>query len=532
MVFLGTQFASNAIWVSYLQYDRVTSCMSQESTFDMKAHGAEITDICVVDRPESTTLVACCGRDRMVQLLRQRAEKLELIQTFDDHVGSITQLLFLEGGGKLLSCSSDRTIVIRQLVSREDTGAVMVAYVPVRTLVLKSTPVSMAQIPGEAANLVVSTLDRQIQEFDLLTGRSIQTFRASDQASTDSVVMDALVLWGHPNASQVPTLLAGVASTDKTIRLYVYENLSLLTREHGHTEGVSGVALIEVNTSDPDGNTKATLVSTGMDGTIMIWDVAARSHAPFEGIVHTDSQSESTPVKEPTAVKDPLRRILSKSELSEFFKTPNSEGSTPVGQRAVNRSPPRLRKKTSRYTLANQPPSIKTPALPNQHRSPTDSLADSSELKGRRDRSITPPGPKPARPQRPSFGARSRTKSAGTVSEFSSIDLTTEQVCRVLRAYRKKFSTSSEKMRAENAREMEDELELTIQAVGGRARRQQAATEAMVGDPVEQYLEKQGQMNDERVAVGVAELTKFDGQADVSTERKEQPPAVDLVGEG
>lgn len=530
--FLGPQFAPEHYLAYGLQYVRVTNCMSQESTFDMKAHGAEMTDMCVANRPDSTTLVACCGRDRMVQLLRQRGDKLELIQTFDDHVGSVTRLLFLEGGEKLLSCSSDRTIVIRQLLSREDAGTVLVAYVHVRTLILKSSPVSMARIPGETDNLVVSTLDRHIQVFDLLTGRIIQTFRSSDQEGTDSVVMDALVLWGHPNASQIPTLLAGVASTDKTIRLYVYENLSLLTREHGHTEGVSGVALLEANTSDPDGLTQATLVSTGMDGTIMIWDVAARSHALLEGMEFTDPQSESTPVKEPTAVKTPLRRVLSKSELSDFFKISNSEGSTPAGQRTFNRSPPRLRKKTSRYTLASQPPSLEAPPVPSQRRSPTASLADSAALKGLRDRSITPPSPKPARPRRPSFDARSRTKSAGNVSEFSSSDMKTEQVCRALRAYRNKLSTSSEKLRAENARELENELELTIQAVGGRTRRHQAASEAMVGHLLEEYSERLGQMIDERVAVSVAKQTKFDGRADVSREKEVQQQAVNLVGEG
>lgn len=468
----------------------------------------------------------------MVQLLRQTADKLELIQTFDDHVGSATQLLFLGAGEKLLSCSSDRTVVIRQLVSREDAGAVLVAYVPVRTLILKSAPVTMAETPDKTGNLVVSTLDRQIQEFDLSTGRSIRTLRASDQEGIDSVVMDALVFLGHSNDSHVPILLAGVASTDKTIRLYVSENLSLLTREHGHTEGVSGLALIEDKLSGSGCHTKATLVSTGLDGTIMIWDVIARPHVPFESKAYVDPQSESTPVKEPTAVKTPLRRILSKSELSEFLKTSNSEGFTPVGPRAVNKPSPRLRKRTSKYTLASQPLSIETPPVSNKRRSPPASLTDVPGLNGFLERSITPPSPKPARPRRPSFGARSRTKSASNVSEFGSINVTTDQVCRTLKAYRKKLSTSGEKLRAENARELENELELTVEAVGGRTRRHQAASEAMMGDLLKQYSEELGQMIDKRVAISVTQQTKFDGRANVSREKEEHPPAVDLVGEG
>ncbi len=468
----------------------------------------------------------------MVQLFRQVENRLELVQTFDDHVGSVGQLLFLEDGEKLLSCSSDRTIVIRELVSREAAGAVLVAYVPTRTLSLKATPVSMAQPPGKTDTLVVSTIDKQIQEFDLSTGRSIQAFRASDQEGNDSVVMDALVLWGNPGASHQPTLLAGVASTDKTIRLYAYENASLLTREHGHTEGVSGVTLIEAKPKSPSEPAKTTLVSTGMDGTIMIWDVSPRSHSPLEPMESINLSHESSPVKELTAVKAPMRRILSKSQLSDFFKATNAEGCTPLVPQTVNRSPPRMRRKTSRYTLASQPPSTAAPPVPSTCQTPTALLADPSGCKGSHDRPLTPPSPKSARPRRPSFGARSRTKSAGNVTEFGSLNMTTEQVCRTLRAYRKKLSTSTDNIRTENARDLENELALTAKVVSERTRRHQAASETMVGELLDQYSEKLAQMIDERVAISVAKQVRSDGPVDVNEGKKERPPDVELVGEG
>ena len=107
--------------------------------------------------------------------------------------------------------------------------------------------------------------------------------------------------------------------------------------------------------------------------------------------------------------------------------------------------------------------------------------------------------------------------------------MTTEQVCRVLRAYRKKLGTSSEKLRPETIRELETELELTVQALGGRTRR---PSEAVVGDLLDQYSEKLGQMIDERVAASVARQTKFNGGADVTGEKERQPSVVDVVGEG
>ena len=499
----------------------------------MKAHGAEVTDICTNDRRNATTLVTSGGRDRMVQLLQLVADKLELIQTFDDHVGSIGQLLFLQDGQKLLSSSSDRTIVVRELVSRKDAGAVLVAYVPVRTLILKSTPVSMAQPPGDTDTLVVSTVDRQIQKFNLATGHNKQAVRASDQEGNDSVMMDDLVFWNHSRASPQPTLLAGVASTDKTIRLYAYEGLSLLTREHGHTKGVSGVALIEVNAHKSVEHTNAILVSTGIDGTIMIWDVAPRGQTQLVAMDSTDLPIEPTPVKESTAVKSPIRRVLSRSELTNFLRAPNGEGSTVIGPRAANRTPPQLRKRSSRFTLGTQSSTIEALPVPSNRESPI-SLVPSVPERGRgpQNRPLTPPSPKGGRPRRPTFGARSRTKSAGNVTEFGSINITTEQICRALKAYRKKLSTSTDNLRAENARQLEVELALTVKALGGRARSATAASEAMVGDLLDQHSDRSAQMIDERLAVSVSKQNNNDCPADAAGDKEEPPPAVNLVGEG
>ena len=55
----------------------------------------------------------------MVQLFEKRENELQLIQTMDDHVGAVGQLMFINDGEKLLSCSADRTVIIRDRATRE-----------------------------------------------------------------------------------------------------------------------------------------------------------------------------------------------------------------------------------------------------------------------------------------------------------------------------------------------------------------------------------------------------------------------------
>jgi WD domain, G-beta repeat. len=49
----------------------------------------------------------------MVQLFRKTQDDFELVQTLDDHVGAVGRLLFMNDGERLLSCSADRTVIVR-----------------------------------------------------------------------------------------------------------------------------------------------------------------------------------------------------------------------------------------------------------------------------------------------------------------------------------------------------------------------------------------------------------------------------------
>ncbi|KAJ9374162.1 hypothetical protein DTO282E5_1084 [Paecilomyces variotii] len=446
---------------------RVISAKEWKCISEVRAHGAEITDIAV--HTDRSTLIASSGRDRMVQLFNRTQDGLELIQTLDDHVGAVGQLLFMNDGDRLLSCSADRTVIIREKVARESNGALPFAFIMSKVITLKASPVSMTLAPDDPDILILSTIDRHIQRFEIPTGKHIHSFRASDPETGDTVVMGSLAAVAEI-PGQSPKLLLGVSTTDKSIRVYDLERGVLLNREFGHTEGVSGILLLESQSNSSNAPVRS-LISTGLDGIVMIWGLHVQQQEACQG---SSREEEETPVKELTAAKPPLRRILSKGELAGLQKFDSPTGSpTPVR----DQSPPAIPRRPSRYSLA--PPSqrcghkVSTPpsSASSSRRSPT-----SSVHLGINRRSPSPPSPRVRTMnvhhrsvhdlRRSSMDLRARTKS----SEFGSLNSSTEQVCRTLRAYRKKLHGSSTHLRA--ARELQQELDLTLRALGERIKRE------------------------------------------------------------
>ena len=110
--------------------------------YEIRAHGAQIN--CIrSQKVKDVVFVATCGRDRMVQLLRKTDDTFEIVQTMDDHIGAVTDVAFTTDGERLLSSSADRTIVVRERISRQVDAVESSAYLTVRMVTLKSTPLSM-----------------------------------------------------------------------------------------------------------------------------------------------------------------------------------------------------------------------------------------------------------------------------------------------------------------------------------------------------------------------------------------------------
>ncbi|KAJ5732153.1 hypothetical protein N7493_003634 [Penicillium malachiteum] len=453
---------------------KVLSGKPWTSTSEARAHGAEITDIAIHETPDSC-LIASSGRDRMVQLFQITEDTLQLIQTMDEHVGAVGQLLFMDDGEKLLSSSADRTILIRERATREEDGATSVAYLISRVVTLKASPVSMAFCPDDSNTLYVSTMDRNVSKFDIPSGRQLHCFRSSDSEATDAVIMGSLTVTSEI-PGQCPKLLIGISSTDKSIRVYDLERDCLLTGEFGHTEGVSDLLLLDELVDADKSIMNRQLVSAGIDGLLMIWNLAVQPQPSLE--LGQSGREDEGPVKEVTAAKPPLRKVLSRSELAGF--RPENPLGTPTPVRELS---PTLTRRMSKLSLT--PSTLKnqavteTPSPPNRLSPTSYTPIDHSR------RSPSPVSPK-SRPvhrkpssvkstnRRTSLDFRSRGKTS-TRSDFGSLEMSTEQLCRTLRAYRKKLNGSSHHIQTQ--KELERELNLTIRAVNARSLNSDESTE-------------------------------------------------------
>lgn len=464
---------------------RVLSGQPWESIQEVRAHGGEITDIAIHELSQGCFLVASCGRDRMVQLFRKDEVGFELIQTMEDHVGAVGQLLFLNNGEKLLSCSADRTILVRDRVIREVDGMEVLAYIISKVITLKSSPVSMTVMPDDPDTLVFSTIDRSIQLYSLETGRHIRSFRSSDQEASDAVVMNSLtVSTGIPGQS--PKLLVGVSSTDKSIRVYDLEQETLLTGEFGHTEGVSALYFLESRPATPESPGKRLLISAGIDGIVIIWklSVQLQPQSVQEPFQDNPREDDDTPSKGLIAAKAPLRRILSRSELASFQQTTSSpafirEPSLVIRRKMSKQSLVSSSLRTGNGTSITPPPPIPAPCRP--------STSTSIDRDGR---SPSPLSPKTRstrrlysennyRSRNSSVDVRSRTRNSGK-NDPGSLTSSTEQICRTLRTYRKKLSISTE--RIDCAKELERELNLTLRTLTSRVKNTEEASETTETD--------------------------------------------------
>ncbi|KAF1978085.1 WD40 repeat-like protein [Bimuria novae-zelandiae CBS 107.79] len=466
---------------------RIMNRQTQSSVFDFKAHSNEMTGI-TISESKNPAYIATASRDRMVQIFRKLNETWDLLQTLDEHVGAVTGVLFSRNGERLVSMSSDRTVVVRELVSRQGSEDNDCAFLILRTIMLKSSPVSMVWDADQDDVLLVSTIDRQVHKYDLRNGQCLSSFRASDSEGGDAVVLSSLAhiprTWGSP-------LIAGVSSTDKSIRLYD-ESGTLMARDWGHTEGVRDIALLTSGFDvDEDGGEKS-LVTVAVDGTIFVWGLQLHPHSRQHMSHSMDLLGPGTPTnKDLLASKPPLRRVFSQSELARFQRSEDDQ-TTPSGNRS-----PKLRKKLSKFSLAQAPKLDPSPVMAKDR-------ATGSARRVNRNRSPSPPSPR--HPQvakrRSSVDVRLRTKPP--TNEYGSLASSTESLCRTLRTYRKRLATSTDNLSPDLVREVERELAMTARAVGEKAKLNAPLNESVIQKLLDQYSERLVNILDEKISASVA----------------------------
>lgn len=468
-------------------------------TSRIRAHSAEIADLIVFERL-GVQFVATCSRDRTVQLFAWRHDRLDLLQTLDEHAAAVNGLLGTSGGERLLSYSQDRTIIVREAMLRDDDDPTSVVYVMTRSLALKSSPTSICTTAHED-EILVASMDRCIGLYNIRTGQAGFSFKCSDVDGGEAVSLSKIAY--EPSLNGNPAIM-GISGSDKSVRLYS-EYGSLIARDWGHTEGITGLAVFHSRKAENAGESESIrVVTVAADSTIFVWDTMPPAPASNDSVAEVNVAASSTLQTSSTPLRPPLRKVLSFSELSRFKReksTDDGNQSPTLGPRQP--SPQRLRKKPSRISMA-QAPKLE-PAFRGEH----------ARRRSLRKRSPSPPSPRTRKDtppsRKPSLGMTLRSKSSENVlngvtsptsisTGFGSLTASTESVSRTLRAYRKKLSGSSalDSVTPDALRELETELKLITEALGDRLPGKKVDDSAMA-KVLEEASEKIVSRLDERI---------------------------------
>ncbi len=391
-----------------------------------------------------------------MQLFRKHEVHLSLLQTLDDHAAAVGDIKFLDRT-TLLSISSDRTIIVRKLARGEEQS---IAFLSIRVITLKASPVSLAAVPAEPNVVLVSTLDKQVLRYDVSSGRLLHSFKPSDPSTGDSVIMSSLEIHEFDHVATGSRLVLGVSSTDRSIRIHEYDSGTMLTREYGQN-AVSAIKLLRgyIEGESPRDH----VVSCGLDGTVMTWGLSCNS-LKISGI-HNDPNDEKSPSRQIPPSADPLRRILSKAELSDLQRSLATEDDTVTPIRGS--SPSRVRAKTPRHSLAVAPKisALAHPYPASASLSPANTRTQLQLLQGH---SPTLSSQKVAlKSKSKPLDSRRRTKSAANLNDLNDLG---KQICITLHAFRNRITSSSvAKLEHETLQELAKELNLTIRALDDNA---------------------------------------------------------------
>ncbi|EFQ30108.1 WD domain-containing protein [Colletotrichum graminicola] len=451
---------------------RIMDLSTKECLLETKAHSSDCQGVTIYE-DDNKFLLATCGRDRTVQLFhRTSAGEFRHFQTLE-FAARVVQAL-IPANDKIMTCSLDRTLQIYDIVCKP-VDVDEIAALPSRTNILKAAPTSFTLGPDDRTAFV-SMLDRSVCQYDLSNGKLLNCFKCVDEGGYETAILDSLI-FSQPPGKDTGVLL-GVSNTDKSVRLYDAQSGHFVDREWGHTEAINGVTLTE----DDDGSQR--VISVGSDGTVMFWGMESEDILPFS------IGGDPLPMKDgPAAARLPLRRVLSKAELAEFQR--------PSSAQSGRRSPPRtVRKRTSRYGLGSSASTPKTAMQSSPLAEDTPSRRSSGSQSG--SPPVSPKSKASGRPSLPSLGLPPK-KSSPKLRGFGSLNMSTEQTCRTLRAYRKKLA-STDPLSEDVIFELDQELRLTAAALGDRATRTKALHDsALLSGLLDQYEERLASMLDEKL---------------------------------
>ena len=484
-----------------------------------------------------------------MQLFEHRNGSCALVQTLEEHTGAVSGVAFSNDGKKLLSFSTDRTIVLRDAVSGNRHGQEVLAYVLNRTINVKATPLSVAMYPDFPGTFLVSTADKRVFRYAIYCGSVIDSFKASDGDEGETVSLNTII---RVPPHQAVEGIAGIVNADKSVRMYD-ENGRLVGRDYGHVEGVTGIVLVDSH----DSNSGRLLVTVSTDGTILMWQISSPTDQLGRALDSTESSQESSRVNDASISRPPLRKVISTSELMQLQGLLEEDRPAKGGAEAAKT--PSLRRKPSNTSLSQtQTPTVGARRLGNRSEPQTDAetVDEVKNRRGTRSRGASPvsgraphqvdkfsrklrrqssfpdtsadrrmtANPSSLRtglrrisqgndivrnrsgsPTRSGKGAESMNGHTSAKQSGFKDDMTvrTTQMTKALTSYRRRLNASDEVIPKDSMKDLERELAHTAKALAANAVRHSGTK--LAGQLLDQYSERLVGMLDERIKGHVIE---------------------------
>ncbi|KAJ9548772.1 hypothetical protein OSB04_021315, partial [Centaurea solstitialis] len=192
---------------------------------------------------ESYYFLASGGSDRMIQLFDAN-RNFDLIASVDDHSAAVTAVKLTGNGRKIISCSSDRSLIIRDVAGRGTQYDISHSHQQIAS-------------GGTVCDLAIDTTtetvvtDKSINIFNVAAGQVIRSFKqGGDFGDPIKVALD-------PSCSYLVC-----SYSDRSICMYDFMSGEMVACGLGHGEAINGIIFL------PDCKHLV-----GSDGCIFVWKV-------------------------------------------------------------------------------------------------------------------------------------------------------------------------------------------------------------------------------------------------------------------
>ncbi|KAI3781660.1 hypothetical protein L2E82_11680 [Cichorium intybus] len=194
---------------------------------------------------ESYYFLASGGSDKMIHLF-DVDRNFDLIASVGDHLSAVTSVQFTGNGRKLISCSSDRALISRDIAGNGKDYNISHSH---------QQKASQGTVFDIAIDPITETAvtDKKINMFDIPNGKVIKSFKdGEDYGDPIKIVLD-------PSCSYVVC-----SYSDRSICMYDMTSGVMVARAVGHSDVINAIIFL------PDCKH---LVSVGSDSCIFVWKV-------------------------------------------------------------------------------------------------------------------------------------------------------------------------------------------------------------------------------------------------------------------